>query len=323
MDEENKKNINGKKEVKDLGDEKDLNEQDAMFTADFKKEENIKDLTSIKSRNKKEVQERYKNYYNKLASEKTLLSEKNKIIDELKKYADKETEKLNQQIKDIKNNAKETKEKLENKIDDSKLKIIETLGIFVALFTFISIEFQVFRSYESAMAIAGLTLVILGSLTFFVTILDFVLNVNLSFLKIKKDSGLIASMMRDAQAFTGIEEVIDFCWSKPSTWGQAVKTKTLPLIGLSILFIFFGILLFVKSPEPHNLNNSISELKNKNNSMELKVQEIERKGIILNDLIKNDTIKNSEKEKLQNEINNLQSVVDCLRIKGYFSNKCF
>lgn len=72
-----------------------------------------------------------------------------------------------------------------------------------------------------------------------------------------------------------------------------------------------------------NFNSSINEVKNKNNFIELKVQEIERKGIILNDLIKNNNISNSEKEELKNEVNKLQSVVDCLKIKGYFSNKCF
>lgn len=60
-----------------------------------------------------------------------------------------------------------TKEKLEAKIDDSKLKIIETLGIFVALFTFVSIEFQIFRSFTSWQAGASLTLIILGALLFF------------------------------------------------------------------------------------------------------------------------------------------------------------
>jgi hypothetical protein len=49
------------------------------------------------------------------------------------------------------------------------------LAIFVALFTFISIEFQIFRSFTSWQSAASLTLILLGALTFFVLLVDYLL----------------------------------------------------------------------------------------------------------------------------------------------------
>lgn len=73
----------------------------------------------------------------------------------------------------IDNAIKETEKDLNKKIDNSKLTVIESLGIFVALFTFISVEFQVFRSYRNAFAISGLSLILLGSISFLLIIFDF------------------------------------------------------------------------------------------------------------------------------------------------------
>lgn len=57
-------------------------------------------------------------------------------------------------------------ESLEKKIEESKIKTIETLGIFVALFTFIGVEFQVFKSFTGWEAAASLTFILLGALSF-------------------------------------------------------------------------------------------------------------------------------------------------------------
>lgn len=67
-------------------------------------------------------------------------------------------------------------DRFDDKIKDSNIKTIETLGIFVALFTFVSIEFQIFRSFSSWYAGASLSLIILGALTFFVLQLTTLLN---------------------------------------------------------------------------------------------------------------------------------------------------
>lgn len=60
---------------------------------------------------------------------------------------------------------------LNQKIEERDRHTIETIGIFVALFTFISIEFQLFRSLTSVAAVFGLTLVIFGALLAFVLLL--------------------------------------------------------------------------------------------------------------------------------------------------------
>lgn len=62
------------------------------------------------------------------------------------------------------------------KVRDTGINMIEVLGVFVALFTFISMEFQVFRIYHDLAAIVGLTAIILGSLLIFVSVLDIILR---------------------------------------------------------------------------------------------------------------------------------------------------
>jgi len=91
--------------------------------------------------------------------------------EEWKKFKRK-TENLEKQISKVETNVG----RINHEIRDSNLKTIETLGIFVALFTFVSIEFQIFRSFFSWYAGASLSLIILGALTFFVLLLTTLLN---------------------------------------------------------------------------------------------------------------------------------------------------
>jgi len=60
---------------------------------------------------------------------------------------------------------------LEKKIESSKLSVIETLGIFVALFTFISIDIQIIKSTYNLLSLVGFILITLGSLLFFIVTL--------------------------------------------------------------------------------------------------------------------------------------------------------
>ncbi len=265
----------------------------------------------------------YEKYNEALDNLRGLYISSSQVMNELKKEVDKQTSDLKLKIFEIKKDSKDIKDELEHKIEGSKLKVVETLGIFVALFTFISIEFQVFRSYENTIAISGLTLIILGSLTFFVIILDFVLNVNLSFLKTKKKSGLIESSLITMRNIMGVEETVEFYWFKPSTWGQTVRIKTLPLISLSILLIFIGVFLFVRSPEVKNFSESINNIENKNKIIEEKIFKIEDGKMVLDKKIDADLVNISEKKELESRINTLQSILTCLKIKGYFSVKCF
>jgi len=60
---------------------------------------------------------------------------------------------------------------LRKKIEEREHRTIETLAFFVALFTFISIEFQLFRSLSSGLQVAGLTFLIFGAMLTFVTLI--------------------------------------------------------------------------------------------------------------------------------------------------------
>jgi len=58
------------------------------------------------------------------------------------------------------------------------LHSIEALGIFVALFTFISVDIQIFKSELSLSAATGLVLIILGALLLFIVCLHILLYQN-------------------------------------------------------------------------------------------------------------------------------------------------
>lgn len=97
------------------------------------------------------------------------------VLKELKSYTDTELKKIKNQLKSftskIGKDEDNLKNRLEEKIDNSKLSVIETLGIFVALFTFLSIDIQIMRSTFSLIGLLGFILLTLGSLLFFVIIL--------------------------------------------------------------------------------------------------------------------------------------------------------
>lgn len=148
------------------------------------------------------------------------------------------------------NNLKEDIEKLENK----QINIIETIGLFIALFTFISTEFQAFKIYQELQAIAGLTLIMLGALLAFVIFLDFILKIDLPITKTKIVPGVMSSFLRLQKTMVDREEDIAFSWFKRSTWGSGVKTKYLPLMVACILFIILGAILLSTSPRNYDGN---------------------------------------------------------------------
>ncbi|MCK4891395.1 MAG: hypothetical protein KAS78_01885 [Candidatus Pacebacteria bacterium] len=193
----------------------------------YEYEEMIEDLSNrhLREKRSKEIEER---------TEETAIGKYKPIffdVREMREVAEKgakramddftESEEFKKKVNEIaKTNTekiiRETKDELRDKIDDSKLKTIETLGIFVALFTFVSIEFQVFRTLDNAQSVAGLTLILLGSLLTFITVLDSVLS------KIK------------------LQEDIEFKLLKPKSW---------PLVFIWMLLMILGGALFVSSPK--------------------------------------------------------------------------
>jgi len=61
-------------------------------------------------------------------------------------------------------------------LNDYKVKIIEVLAIFVALFTFVSVDIQIFKSDISTLSAAGFTLIMLSGLVIFVVALAYMLD---------------------------------------------------------------------------------------------------------------------------------------------------
>ncbi len=57
---------------------------------------------------------------------------------------------------------------VEEKITEFKIKTIEILAIFVALFTFVSVDIQIFKSEISFYTAIGFSLIMLGSLLLFI-----------------------------------------------------------------------------------------------------------------------------------------------------------
>lgn len=73
-----------------------------------------------------------------------------------------------------------------------------------------------------------------------------------------------------------------------------------------------------------DLNNSFNNIKNQNNLIELKIQEMETRSEALNNIIEDDTIRKSEKIELENKINQQQDMLDCLKNKRYWQyEQCF
>lgn len=67
---------------------------------------------------------------------------------------------------------------LKKDLQDFKARIIETLAIFVAMFTFVSVDMQIFKLQISIMAAAGITLVLLAALLFFAISIHLLFNEN-------------------------------------------------------------------------------------------------------------------------------------------------
>lgn len=127
----------------------------------------------------KEILDKYLTEIAKIRKEQKKKAEENRNeIDKIRgkmKIIDDQLNKINGtnesdgELKKIKDEIDTSKKQIENQ----KLTIIETLGIFVALFTFISIDFQVFKSYRDPYAVGGLSLILLGSISFLIILFDF------------------------------------------------------------------------------------------------------------------------------------------------------
>ena len=125
---------------------------------------------------KEMTQDDLKNETNKLWDKLTELENKISKIgndsSELISGVKNETDIIKKGVDGISKKAEET----EQEVKKSSIRSMEFLAVFVALFTFISVEFQVFRSFDSWQSAAALTFLLLGGLIFFVVFLDSIIN---------------------------------------------------------------------------------------------------------------------------------------------------
>jgi hypothetical protein len=106
-------------------------------------------------------------------------SEFSSVLSSLTKYFNTQIRTITDQQVDISREFHRQEERVravEGKLDDSKTQLIETLGLFVALFTFISVEFSLFKEIKVFSAVISLTLVVAGLLLFFVMLLHLMLK---------------------------------------------------------------------------------------------------------------------------------------------------
>lgn len=119
------------------------------------------------------------------------------------KEVNEDFEKLTTKIEEVE---KETRTKLDNELDkvkgqivESKTKVVETLALFAALFTFLSLQVQALKEQTSIDRVVGLVLVCGGIVAFFVLILDIIIktpdDASTKILKIRFISLLIISLL--------------------------------------------------------------------------------------------------------------------------------
>ncbi len=187
------------------------------------------------------------------------------------------------------------KKEYDSKIENSKLTIIETLGIFVALFTFISVDFQVFRSYRDIYAISGLTLILLGSISFLLLIFDFYI------LQSRAINNNVEKKYEEQNILQGL-------------WCRLKNHPTRGIIlCFIILFIGVGLALFHFAD-----NDDLSDMKN---SLQNEIRElVEKKFELRNGIVR------AEENNLKNDVvevnNNLDSIKKCVQNFGVV-DKCF
>lgn len=87
-------------------------------------------------------------------------------------------EQLRQEVSDTKKQAQKQEDalkqstsalvKMDSQVKNDKLQAIQILALFVAFFTFVSVEFQLFNNVKSPGALVALSMMLLGALTIFV-----------------------------------------------------------------------------------------------------------------------------------------------------------
>jgi hypothetical protein len=130
----------------------------------------------------------------------------------------------------------EAQHEAREEIQKHGIRIVEMLGLLVGLFTFVSVEFQVFRNFCLPWHVTGLTMILLGSLMIFSLLIDVLLNDLFPAYVIDSQHKIFGDMARKRTGQTP-----DFFNYK--TWGSGLKFRTI-LFVLSILLVVGGGFIF-------------------------------------------------------------------------------
>jgi len=100
----------------------------------------------------------------------------NKKLDEANESFTKLENKVEQIERSTKSKIDKELSDLRLRIDESKSRVVETLALFAALFTFLSLQVQIFKEQTDVDQVLGLVLITGGLITFFVLILDLMIK---------------------------------------------------------------------------------------------------------------------------------------------------
>lgn len=107
---------------------------------------------------------------------KTLLRVIDDRVQKAKDITDKKIRELEEKVQTVEQELTEKTDEKIAEIDSQQIDQVQTLSIFVAFFTFVSVEFGILRAVPNPMNATGFTLILLGGLVFFVLVVDEVLN---------------------------------------------------------------------------------------------------------------------------------------------------
>ncbi len=100
------------------------------------------------------------------------LKELNDQLADSKKQIGELIQTTEESFSDMRNKMEKERATVRKQIDESKTKVVETLALFAALFTFLSLQVDVLKGEDDTDKILGLVLITGGLITFFVLILD-------------------------------------------------------------------------------------------------------------------------------------------------------
>ncbi|GEM_PF-3709137 len=80
------------------------------------------------------------------------------------------------ELRSVRKTVNDQLKEVTKQIDESKNRVVETLALFAALFTFLSLQVQIFKDERDPDIVIGIVLITGGLITFFVLILDLMIK---------------------------------------------------------------------------------------------------------------------------------------------------